>query len=90
MSKKSPAPTRSRKRGPPSTAEVVARATDRDLTEQMQRAAVAVFRRIERLTDADQEIPSPLLGAARIMAEWHTDFETVKSAMPDLAEGEDR
>ena len=76
---------RGKKRGPPATKDVVARALDDELTAQMQRTARSVFRRIEQLADAGKEIPISVLGAARLCAEWHTDYLTVQSAMPDLS-----
>lgn len=70
----------------PSTKESVRRALDVDLTEQVARAGKAIFGRIERLADAGEDIPISLLGAARLCSEWHTDYLTVMSAMPDLGE----
>ncbi len=78
-------PKRGKKRGPPSTREVLGRVLDGGLTEQMQATGKAVFARIERLAKANKDIPISLLGAARLCAEWHTDYLTVHAAMPDIA-----
>lgn len=78
------------KPGPPSTRETVRRALDVDLTEQVARTGKAIFERIEALARAGEEIPISLLGAARLCAEWHTDYLTVVSAMPDVVGGDER
>lgn len=80
---------RGKKPGPPSTAEVLGRALDDELTTQMQRTGKAVFAQIEKLAGSGKDIPIALLGAARLCAEWHTDYLTVKAAMPDVLETKD-
>lgn len=74
------------KRGPKSVAEIVEQATDEELTSQMRRTSMAVYRQIEQLASSGRDIPTRLLGAARVCAEWHTDLMTVKQAAPDLFE----
>jgi hypothetical protein len=75
-----------KKRGPKrgkSAAAAIERSLDDALTEQMRATARAVFEQIEKRARAGKDVPISLLGAARLLAEWHTDYLTVQSATRD-------
>lgn len=72
-----------KRRGPLSDAKLIERALERPLTEQIQRTANAVFARIELLSTQGKQIPIALLGAARLFAEWHTDFLSIEGDVND-------
>lgn len=79
-----------KQKGRPADREIVKRATNEQLANAVREAGVEVFNRIRILAKKGDDIPISLLGAARMCAEWHTDYETVKMGAPDLySEGED-
>lgn len=75
---------RKNKGGQRSASEILDRASDEEVRKQMLRTSHAVFRRIEELVDDGEEIPLSLLGTARMCAEYATDREMIRTAMPDL------
>ncbi len=74
-------PRPKRKRGRPADAEIVQRALDQELTDEISRTATVVMRSLRRLAERGEAIPVTLLSAARLCMEWHTDYLTVKNAM---------
>lgn len=77
-------PSKKRKPGPKSAADIIDSSSNDAVTRQFRRTAFEVMRKIEELTAKGEEIPMSLLGTARLMAEWHTDYLTVEASMPDV------
>jgi hypothetical protein len=59
-------------------------ATDEENEKQILRTTHAVFRRIEQLVEAGEEIPLSLLGTAKMCRDYRTAREMLKTALPDL------
>lgn len=75
------------KRGPPADADVIARATDDELTKQIEETALAVMQTVRENVQNGQTIDRSHMTAFRLCLEWHTDHAAVKSALRPDDEG---